>query len=259
MRSITFENEINGLSYTFSTQKPLAFLESFDGCSCGSEVIAYKPIAYDGQRFISSSLSPRTIQFTVNFGGIADGKYSRTAAMVQWSAIQKVFVPGQTGKLTWTDGTNTRFIKCRCNNTPLPTPILSWLFRASFELTADDPRWYDSVENVVTFPLGGINVNIMNDCGISVPFIVVVPAGTGLFGMVSIAANAGMVFSNSISEDFVIDTGACTVTTASGKLVNNMLTAKSEFFDIAPGDNVFSQTGSRSIVLKWRKAYMGVY
>lgn len=257
MRKITFENEINGLSCEFSTDTPLMFLESFDGCSCGSDAIVYKPIEYDGQRFISSNLTARTVQFTANFGGKSGGRYSRESALSRWQEIQKVFVPGQIGKLTWTDGENSRFIKCRTNETPMPTEMMPYLFRAGFSLTADSPIWFDTVENVVDFGSGG-SVTIENNCGLAVPFILEAE-GADIFALASVAANARLQFAMSAGGSLIIDTAECTVKNASGEYVNNLLTVNSEFFNIMPGANKINYAGADGVIIRWRKGYMGVY
>jgi hypothetical protein len=258
LRKITFENEINGLSCEFSTDTPLMFLESFDGCSCGSDAIVYKPIEYDGQRFISSNLTARTVQFTANFGGKSGGRYSREAALSRWQDVQKVFVPGQIGKLTWTDGENSRFIKCRTNETPMPTEMMPYLFRVGFSLTADSPLWFDTVENEVEFGTRG-TVTIDNDCGIEVPFVLTAE-GTDLFILLNKTTGGWLGFTQSPgSGTLIIDTAECTVKNDDGELINNRLGVKSEFFNIVPGLNEIGYTGASGVTIRWRKAYMGVY
>lgn len=64
MKKITFTNEVNGLSAAFSTDTPLMFPESFDGCSCGSEAITYRPLEYNGQRRYNRQRS----KFSSRFG-----------------------------------------------------------------------------------------------------------------------------------------------------------------------------------------------
>lgn len=256
MTKATYTNAVNGLSCTFSADNPMMFLESIDGCSCGSEAITYRPLNLNGQRFVSSTLTARTVQLTVNFGGISEGKYSRSEAMKRWEEIQRVFVPGDMGTLTWTNGTESRFIKCRTSETPKPSELLPYLFRASFSLTADDPLWFDSVENVVELTNG---VTIENPCGIEVPFIAEVSTSVSAFSMARTSDGAGIALANRINEPFTIDTAKCTVTTASGELVNNQLSVNSQFFGILPGINRFAVASFGSVTLKWRKAYMGIF
>lgn len=260
IRKITFTNEVNGLSCEFSTATPMMFLESVDGCSCGSTAITYKPIEYNGQRLISTSLDARTIPITVQISGKNESgmKYSRAEALKVWNDIQKVFIPGQIGTLVWSDGEHSRFIRCRCSESPNPHEILPFLFRINIAMTADSPLWYDTVENVVSFA-EGTTTTFNNDCGIAVPFKLEASAASGAFVLVSASAPARMGFVNSVSEAFVIDTDACTVTTASGELVNHLLLVESDFFKIVPGENTLNYAGADDVVIKWRKAYMGVY
>lgn len=259
MRKITFENSVNGLSATFSSDDPKSLLESFDGCSCGAEAITYRPLNYDGQRFVSSTLTARTIQFTASFGGTSNGKYSREGAIRAFEQAQRVFIPGQVGTLTWTDGVNTRFIKCRADSVPLPSEVLPFLFRADFTLTADNPLWFDSAENVQTFaniPLHTFDIS--NDCGFPVPFVLNAQNDpSGAFAMAT--AQGGLAFIADIGEPFTIDMAECTVTSASGKLCNNVLSASSTFFPLMPGNNHFSYAGSKKVEIRWRKAYLSVY
>lgn len=257
MTKVTYANEINGLSCTFSTDTPLMFPEDIDGCSCGCDAITYRPLNLNGQRFVSSTLTARTVVLTVNFGGISGGKYSRKEAFKRWEEIQRVFVPGNMGTLTWTNGTESRFIKCRTAETPKPSELLPYLFRAAFSLTADYPMWFDSVENVAQLSTGGVTIE--NPCGLEVPFIAEVSAASDVFVMVRMSDGAGIGLANRINEDFTIDTAACTVTTASGELVNNQLNVNSQFFGILPGTNRFNVAGHGVVTLKWRKAYMGIF
>lgn len=259
MRKITFENLDNGLSCEFSSETPLMLLESFDGCSCGSDDIVYKPINFDGQRFISSNLSARTVQFTANFGGKTDDRYSRKAALSRWQEIQKVFIPGKHGRLTWTDGANERYIDCRVESTPLPEEMLPFLFRIKFQLTADKPLWFETTENVVELASGSLTATIDNDCGIAVPFVVEADSGANIFTMISATTGAKLGFINNSGQSFTIDTAECTVKNASGELCNNLLSVDSEFFDIVPGVNRLNFAGSAGVRIRWRRAYMGVF
>lgn len=262
MQKITFENETNGLSASFATDTPLMFLESFDGCSCGSNAITYQPINFDGQRLISSNLNARTVQFTVNFGGRRSAapnlgeKFSRKEAMKRWDEIQRVFVPGQAGTLTWTNGADSRFIRCRCSEMPKFTEILPYLFKASFSMIADKPLWYDSEENTLTITTGKFTVE--NPCGIAVPFTLEVTPSSDVFVLMNTTSSKGIAFSSSLRENFTIDTDECTVTTASGELVNYLLNVNSEFFNILPGTNSFNCVGWGALTMRWRKAYMGI-
>ncbi len=232
--------------------------ERLDGCSLGSEAVVYKPMGLDGQRLISINISARTLQLSVNIGGTKDGRYSRSEALKSMDEVRKVFIPGQGGTLTWTDSENSRFIRCRCTEAPLPEEILPFLFRAVFPFVADDPMWYDSTENIVTFESGNEMV-VNNDCGVAVPFLLQVTAASDQFVVGNAATGAGIGFSNTIGEGFIIDTAACTVTSDSGELVNHLLNIDSEFFYLVPGENRLVFVGADDVVLKWRKAYTGVY
>lgn len=259
MQKITYTNSVNGLSCTFSNDTPLMFLESIDGCSCGAQDIVAKPLDHDGQRFISSSLNARTVQFTAQFGGISDGRYDRTEAMKRWQEIQRVFIPGDRGVLTWTNGTDSRFIVCRTAEMPNPSQLLPFLFRVSFSLTADYPYWQDSVENIVSYSTTMSSTIITNDCGIAVPFIVEATPGADIMLIYNRTIDKGIAFSTPLSETIYIDTRACTVTTSSGEYVNHLLTVDSEFFRLAPGDNDVAWLGvPTAATLKWRKAYMAI-
>lgn len=259
MRKITFENEVNGLSVTFASDTPKMLLESFDGCSCGSEAITYRPLNYDGQRFVSSTLTARTIQFTVSVCGSQNGKHSREDALEKWSEISRVFTPGDIGTLTWTDGTKTRFIKCRAEALPMPTEVLPFLFRIEFSLVADNPLWFDSVEKVIPFTS---NLEIYNPCGIPVPFMLDVESDPS---QVAFAIRSDtlkkilMVAVFKTNESFTVDMANCTVTSASGELWNHLLAINSDFFYIAPGLNDIDMLFFRNATLRWREAYLSVY
>ena len=259
MQKITYTNSVNGLSCTFSNDAPLMYLESIDGCSCGAQDIIAKPLDYDGQRFISSSLNARTVQFTAQFGGILDGRYSRAEAMKRWQEIQRVFIPGQIGVLTWTDGTESRFIECRAAEMPNFSQILPFLFRVSFSMTADYPYWQDSVENIVNYSASTLSAIITNDCGIAVPFIVEATPAADILVIYNRTTDKGIAFANTVSETIYIDTRECTVKTASGEYCNHLLTVDSEFFELVPGDNDIAWLGTPSAAtLTWRKAYMAI-
>ena len=256
MYTLKYTNEENGLSATFSTSDPMNFIESFDGSSLGSTAVVYKPIEYDGQKFISANLNARTLRLCVNIGGKADGKYSRSAAVANRQNLQRIFVPGQYGKLEYTSGSGSRFIRCRLSEAPDYTEIMPFLFRAEMNLVADIPLWFDAEENVVPLSSGNSLV-IDNDCGLAVPFILEV-GHADVFAMYSTQAGAGIAF-YTIGEGFTINTADCTVISASGELCNNLLSVSSEFFYLVPGKNNLTFSGSsRDVVLKWRKAYTGI-
>ncbi len=260
MRKITFVNSSNGLSAEFSTDTPAMFLESFDGCSCGTTDIVYKPYDYDGQHFVGGSLNPRTVQFMVNFRGESAAAYSRSEALKKWDMIQRTFAPGSAGTLTWTDGTVSRFINVRCTELPVPKEILPFLFSASFSVVADKPLWLDSTENVLTFdnPAAGLQIN--NDCGIPVPVIIEVTAGADLLVAYNHTTGKGVGFGQTVTGDFVIDCGECTVRNSSGGLCSHLISVDSEYWELVPGVNRVSVLGTPQFAkIRWRKAYAGVY
>lgn len=237
----------------------MMFLEAIDGNSCGAQAITAKPLDYDGQRFISSSLNARTVQLTVQFGGVAEGKYSHAEAMNRWQEIQKVFVPGDMGVLTWTNGKDSRFIECRAVETPNFSRLLPFLFRVSFSLVADYPYWQDSTENVVSYTVNTPSAIINNDCGISVPFIVEATPDVDLLVLYNRTTAKGIAFANTVTETIYIDTRECTVKTASGVYCNHLLSVTSEFFQLVPGENDLGWIGAPAgATLRWRRAYMAI-
>lgn len=274
-QKITFENKVNGFSAVFSSDNPKSLLERFDGSSCGSEAITYRPLDYNGQKFVSSTLTARTIQFAVSFCGRKNGRYSRAAALEKWEELQRVFVPGQEGTLTWTDGINTRFIKCRADSVPLPTEVLPFLFRVEFSMVADNPLWFDSIEHVedLTAQYSSHKIFVYNPCGIAVPFKMSfeMPAGK-IFVMTagqvrddeSVMPLGGILFTTSLNAGntiFTIDTAECTVRNSDGELCNQLLNAQSTFFQLAPGEIKFNFGGDRptECEIRWREAYLSVY
>lgn len=260
MRKITFENETNGLSLSFSTDTPMMFLESFDGCSCSTSDIVYKPFGYDGQYLVNSTLNPRTIPFTINFGGKSAGRYSRAIALRKWDEIQRVFAPGSAGVLTWTDGTNSRFIKARCTELSPPKQILPFLFSASISLVADKPLWLDTVENSVVFPHASGDFSITNECGIPVPVIIDVTTGANTMIISNFTVDKAIGFGQTVSGDFIIDCGECTVRDISGELCSHLIRADSEYWSLVPGVNNIAAVGDvRYARIRWRNAYAGVY
>lgn len=257
MEKITFVNETNGLSVEFSTTTPFMFLENFNGSSCGAEAVTYRPLEYDGQKFITANLNPRTITFTINIGGKTGRYYSRKEALSRWDYVRRVFVPGQYGTLTWTDGKSSRFIRCRTSETPACDEILDFLFSARFEMIADSPLWFDTVQHYKK--VTGNHWSLENNCGIAVPLLIVVEEDVDAFSM-AFKYNGkqyGIGMGNTIGEQFTIDTAACTVTTKSGELVNHMLTVNSEFFKLPPGITEFVSAGGGTVEFYWRDAYIG--
>lgn len=265
MRKITYQNSVNGLAMSFSSTDALTHLDALDGSSCGSRRITYTPFGMDGQKLISANLDARTITVSVSFTDIRDGKYSREAALLKWRELLRVFVPGNTGVLTWTDGTNSRQIVCETVETPNYTQRLPWLFSAELTLIADSPYWYDTAVNTLEIDGTYSSFTLNNDCGLPVPFQVTVTQRGAQPFIFSKTLNKGIVFARGIgsADGCVVDTESCTVTLFDGSLANHLLAPASDFFRLVPGDNeldllpgVGSSAGTG--VLTWRKAYMGV-
>lgn len=272
MPKITFTNSINGLSVEFSTETPLQFLADFDGNSAGSNAIVYQPLALNGQKLIRTSLSARTITATVNVGGVEDGKYSRAAARKRWEEIQRVLVPGDVGRLTWSDGNVSRYIDCRTEATPKTSEVLPFMVSASFAFVADSPLWFDMEEQVITFDSTG-PVELQNDCGVAVPFVYEVETGSSSAApwLMIVPYNGFSPFALALFEDVpansrcIINTTDCTVKLFEGGssdyvLSNHLLSVDSSFGSIQPGKNVMYcawKSGCTARV-RWHKAYMGV-
>ena len=263
MRKITYTNLVNGLSAEFSSDSPTMHLKlsGFDGNSVASNAIAYTPVGLDGQKTVSCKLSPRTIVVPVEFTAKVGERYSRSGALAIWQKLQKVFVPLHEGWLVWSDGTNSRRIKCRTSETPKLTEILPYLFTASFTLIADYPYWESCTEHNIAVTAGTSHISIMNDCGLEVPICVDVPGDClNAFILMSDTAGEGLAFGSKIEQGFTIDTKECTVTLADGTLANHLLTVNSSFFKLKPGSNVLRAIGlgSGNAAVRWRELYMGV-
>lgn len=270
MQKITYTNYLNGLSATFSNRDPQRFLADFDGNSVSATAIAYKPAEFDGQRFISANLNARTITFSAQWSVIGySGRFSDSAAFAVWEDLQKVFVPGQYGKLVWTNGRGkTRFIECRTEATPKLTQKFPHVLGADFKLIADLPYWQDEKENVFVFPRPhSLHNTVVNGCGIPVPFIFMCERGFPYFGRSNSASGVDNETLTLIpdgseqNEPVVIDTGARTVTIG-GKPAEKYLTSAAEFFSLNTGENDFFCTDANGDLgeckLIWHDHYLGV-
>lgn len=263
MQKITFENYSNGLSAYFANDSPQSFLAEFDGNSIGSTAITYKPAEFDGERFISANLNARTITFTAEWYGVNKGKFSIEESYRKWEQLQSVFVPGNMGKLTWTNGRETRFIECRTSELPNFTRVIGNKLSAEFKLVADYPYWQDVRENA--FDFSGYNFSdgqivVVNNCGIAVPFIFTCAGGSPF--LASLTAGASIFLQRPEGGGSVeIDTRRCTVTSG-GELCNQYLSANSKFFKLLPGDNLMAITnlgyGANDCTMTWRDHYLGV-
>lgn len=266
MQKITFANGVNGLSATFSTDTPARFLAEFDGSSAACTAITYKPADFDGERFISANMDAKTIAFTANWYGISGGKFSITAAKAFADELRRVFVPGQTGTLTWTDGAKTRDIDCRASEFPVIKNVFGCCFSAEFKLVADYPYWQGETHSYAfegVFPATRA-VNLTNSCGIAVPF-----AFTSThphIGLVLFADDTPGILLNEgdFSGSLMVDTRKCLVTLG-GERANQHLSPRSTFFKLPPGDfelrmlNVSGQSQiNAGTTLAWRDHYLGV-
>lgn len=265
MQKITYENYSNGLSATFANDNPRAFLANFDGSSAPCTAIAYKPAEFDGQRFVSANLDARTIAFTAEWHGVSGGKFSIQKSYELWEEFQRVFVPGQMGKLTWTNGEKTRFIECRTEELPNFTRVCGCKLSAEFKLIADYPYWQGD-EHTLSFERESFIIKsffLTNSCGLSVPFIFRSTEPQIAFQLWQDNYPKIMIDGADFSGELVVDTKNLTVTVG-GELANQYLTPNSEFFKIPPGDvelkALYLGEGgvSAGTKLTWRDHYLGV-
>lgn len=273
MQTLTYTNNHNGLSITFSSDNPQMFLEHFDGSSAGADAITYKPLAFDGQRLITTSLSARTITAVINIAGKDEKGYSREAAKQQWLQLQKVLIPGDMGRLTYTSDTGSYFIDCRVESTPMPSEKLPFLISAAVNFIADKPYWYETEEQVLEITQG-TSFTYHNDCGFAVPFIYEIETGSEpfepwlfLIGYQS-KEGCGLALFDPVPANSrcVINTEDCTVTlyeggSSTGVLSNHLLSVDSTFGYLQPGDNMiwlaFYDDSCRCRI-RWHRAYLGV-
>lgn len=266
IRKVTYTNLVNGLSAEFSSESSTMHLDlkQFDGSGVGASAVVYSPVEYDGQKTISTNLAARTIVLPVEFTAVSGGKYSRAGALAVWEQLLKVFVPLHEGWLVWTDGTNSRRIRCRTVETPKITQVLPFLFSASFTLVADYPYWEDCLEQSKTILASVTAVEVENTCGLAVPFCVDIPGGASSQPLIfSKTAEKGLGFAISPESACTVDMKECTVTLADGTLANHLLSAESEFFNLLPGKNSIimmsvASGDSDHVTLRWRNLYMGV-
>lgn len=255
---------MNGLSAEFSSESSTMHLDlkQFDGASAGASAVVYSPVEFDGQKTISANLNARTIVLPVEFSAVADGKRSRAGAIAVWEQLLRVFVPLHEGWLVWSDGTNSRRIKCRTVETPKFTQVLPWLFSASFSLIADYPYWEDVSEQSLEVASSATAVTVDNSCGLEVPFCIDVAGSDNLPYIYNRTADKRISFAISPGSACVVDTKECTVTLADGTLANHLLTVDSEFFRLLPGKNQIQvlsvASGGSSATIRWRNLYMGV-
>lgn len=261
MQKITFENYSNGLSASFSRDSPRSFLAEFDGNSVGSTAITYKPAEFDGERFISANLNSRTVTFTAEWYGVRNGRYSIEESYRIWGRIQRVFVPGDMGRLTWTNGVETRFIECRTSELPNFTRVIGNKLSAEFKLVADYPYWQDVKESKFNFAgYDWDKITVTNNSSVPVPFVFTCRAGELLLG--NFTAGAALTLRHPPRNDPIeVDTRHCTVTSG-GVLCNQYLSADSVFFKLLPGENQLAVINvgaeSNDSVMTWHDHYPGV-
>ena len=265
MRKVTYTNSVNGLSAEFSSESPTMHLDlkQFDGAGVSASAVTYKPVELDGQKTISTALSARSITLPVQFTAVEGGSYSRRGALAVWDRLLRVFCPLNEGWLVWTDGVNSRRIKCRAVETPRLNQVLPYLFSAAFSLTADFSYWEDCTEKRVEVAAGAQTVTVTNACGLAVPVCIDVPAGGSQPLILNRAAGKGIGVDIAPNQDCTVDTKECTVTLADGTLANNLLSVNSEYFRLLPGENEIQVlgvgSGSNTAVIRYRDLYMGVY
>ena len=265
MRKLTFTNSANGLTAEVSSESPTMHLDlaNFDGAGAAASAITYKPVRTDGQKTISTELSARSITVPVQFTAVEGGSYSRRGALAVWDKLLRVFCPLDEGWLVWTDGVNSRRIKCRPVETPRLNQVLPYLFSAAFSLTADFPYWEDCTEKRVEVAAGAQTVTVTNACGLTVPLCIDVPAGGSQPLILNRTSGKAVVFDITPGQDCTVDTKECTVTLADGTLANNLLSVNSNYFWLLPGENELQVlgvgSGSNTAVIRYRDLYMGVY
>lgn len=265
MQKITYENYANGLTATFSNDNPRAFLAAFDGSSTSCAAITYKPAEFDGERFVSANLNARTITFTAMWHGEQNGKFSPARSYAMWDELQRVFVPGQLGKLTWTNGKKSRFIECRTAELPNYSRIVGNKLSAEFKLVADYPYWQDFNEHSLSLETETTitSFTLTNACGISVPFVFYCSNPNIGLGELEKSGCAIYVEGADLSGELVIDTLKCTATIG-GENANQFLGSGTTFFKLPPGEvrlelmNLGDSDVLADTRITWRDHFIGV-
>lgn len=269
MQKIKYENYANGEIINIYSDRGNIRLEDFDGGTCESEAITYRPIDYDGDIFISSTLRPRTITAKIKIIGITGGKYSRKAAMRGYNTLLRAFTVGDMGKLTYSNNGDDYVIDCRLASVPPYTDENQFILSVDITLIADKPVWYDTTENRVDITTSEIK-HIWVDSAIPVPFKLYVKGLDAQPYLISLTAKARLcVFKGleNAQQHFLIDTGNCTCMLydndddTEGQLANQYLNDDADFFYLYPGDNiVFFTNWSRGydVYLTYYNGYLGV-
>lgn len=265
MQKITFQNNQNGLEYTFAADTPRALLVDFDGNSLGAEHAQFKPVGFDGSRTYNHTLNARTITFTAAWYAVEGGKRSREKALAEWDKMLAAFAPGQTGTLTWTNGVKTRTIECYTNEIPELIEKARGLFSAEFTLTADLPLWRGE-EHSVVLNQTYTDFIITNTCPIAVPPMFTVEAKS-----MNIRVNGGQIALGSNDTYLYKLLLDCEKRRAVGYYSGGSYGSDSEvdmsrfvnpqfsYPVLKPGNNtVRSEGGSANVTVIWHDRYLGV-
>ena len=269
MKKIRYENYANGEIINIYSDRGDIRLENFDGGTCESEAITYRPIDFDGDIFISSTLKPRTITATVKIIGISGGRYNRKAAMRGYNNLLRAFTVGDNGKLTYYNNGDEYEIECRLASVPPYEDVNQFVLSVDIVLIADKPVWYDTIENRVDITTSEVK-HIWVDSAIPVPFKLYVKGLNAEPWLLSATAKAHLCVFRGLEnaqQHFLIDTDKCTCMLYdnddddTGELANQYLDEETEFFYLMPGDNMIffaNWTKDFTVYLTYRDGYLGV-
>lgn len=263
MHKLTFTNSL-GSTFTASTGGSPFSLGVADVNSVGISAITQKPIQYDGQVTLETSLNPRTITAEITIIGILGGRYSHAEYYRLWEQIQRALLPGKAyeGKLQYANEGGKYWIRAYPYAMPNPERLAA-TGTFTVEFIADYPYWQAETLHTHTFT-SGFNY-ITNESGMPVPFtvelsqmetVLLINATTG--GIISISGELGTY------TKLVIDTQACTVKKYVGaewEYANHLLTADSDYKPLAAGQNkiYFTNWGSSaSAKITWYDHFLGV-
>lgn len=255
MQKVTFKNNLNGLDVTFSSDTPGKLLAAFDGDSLGADFVRFKPVSRDGTRTLTHTLNARTVTMTVNWYSVRNGKRSRAGGLTFWERLQYTLVPGDSGTLVWTNGSDTRSINCYAAETPALHEPFSGLFSADIKLVADYPLWKGNVQKVDVFSgqFHADAVEIENTCPVPIPPLIKIegsvasmfrtnPAGGYPYPTQSLFIDAERAggSTNALFIDCAEQTVYRYAPDGSGKKNDRTycLSPASEFFYLYPGKNI---------------------
>ena len=269
MQKISYENYANGEKIAIYNDRGLIRLEEFDPNTCDTDTITYKPIDYDGDTYISSSLQPRTITATIKIIGVDTDKkqYSRKAAINSYNKLLRAFVAGDIGRLVYNNNGQEYEIDCRLSSVPPYDSINQYVLSVNLTLIADNPIWYDTKENVINITSSEIK-DIVNNSPIAVPFKLYVKGNNAQPWLLSVTANAGLAMFKGLEnsqQHYIIDTCTCRLYDSDddteGVLANQFLNAEADFFYLLPGVNkiFFANWSSNyTVILTYKNGYLGV-